>query len=151
MTRNNQGRGEQLQRLVDEAEIRNAVARLAHLADRDGDDLEAYLALWMEDGTSVHPHWEAQGHEGIRTAVARLRKDGIQGPGADALHLNTTLVVRFEERDTATAESYWQYWKAASTAPELSLIGHYRDTFVRTAEGWRLQRRIVTYGNRTPA
>jgi hypothetical protein len=132
--------------LADEAEIRNVVARLAHLADVDGDDLERYLALWTPDGVSVHPDWEAHGHDGLRRAVHDLRSRGIQGPGANTLHLNTTLVVDVDGSDRATAESYWQHWDVSSMPPVIRSIGRYRDSFVRTDDGWKLHRRVVTYG-----
>jgi hypothetical protein len=135
-----------LGRLSDEAEIRNVVARLAHLADVDTDDLDAYLSLWTSDGVSVHPDWTAQGHSGLREAVRDLRRGGIQGPGANTMHLNTTLTVAFDGDDVALADSYWQYWDVRAQPPEIRLIGRYRDTFVRTDDGWKLHRRVVTHG-----
>src|SRR3954464_6476835 len=106
-----------LRRVADEMEVRNVVARLAHLADTDSDDLEEYLSLWTIDGTSVHPHWEASGHEGIRTAVHELRRNGIQGPEVNVAHINTTLFVNVDGSEIATADSYWQYWRGGVTPP----------------------------------
>ena len=129
-------------RLLAEQEIRNLIARLAHLAD-DG-DIEEYLDLWTEDAT-----WTAEGvpHTGRDARRARIhahRADGTQGPGTSSRHLNTTLWVAVDS-DEATAQSYYVYMRDATTAPHVARTGRYYDTFRRTPDGWKYaERRIVS-------
>jgi hypothetical protein len=143
-----------LTRCMAESEIRNVVARLAHLAD-DG-DIDEYLSLLAEDaswGTTGRP--VRQGHADLRARVLEDRASGVQGPGAASRHLNTTLWVEVDDEDHAHAESYFLYITNANggspgstdreSAPVLQLTGRYRDTFVRVGGRWKLQtRRILT-------
>jgi 3-phenylpropionate/cinnamic acid dioxygenase small subunit len=144
-----------VQQIADELEIRNRVAELAQLADTASDDeLDQYLALLTEDAawvvlasSDLLEVQERKGHTEILEGVRQRRADGVQGPGTDTRHVVSTLVVTFEARDRAMARCYWQYYaKASSRAPVLALMGEYRNTFVRTPEGWKLTRREVVPG-----
>ncbi len=48
--------------------------------------------------------------------------------------------------DIATADSCRQFYADTATAPRLQFMGHYRDAFRRTPEGWRLAHRRITLG-----
>jgi 3-phenylpropionate/cinnamic acid dioxygenase small subunit len=144
-----------VQQLADELEIRNRVAELAQLADTAPDDeLDRYLALLTEDATWVVvadsellTTQERKGHAEILEGVRERRATGVQGPGTDTRHVVSTLVVTFETSDRAMGRCYWQYYaRASSSAPVLALMGEYRNTFVRTASGWKLSRREVIPG-----
>jgi 3-phenylpropionate/cinnamic acid dioxygenase small subunit len=143
-----------VRRLADELEIRNLVARLAHLADMG--DLEAeYLPLFTEDATWEFP-WSADseaepakvtGHEASLADRRQRRADGFQGPETNTRHVNTTLAVRVDGSDTAEAESYWLFVAETNSAePKVRGIGHYRDTFRRTRDGWKMARREIIPG-----
>src|SRR5215475_14712495 len=91
-------------RAADELEIRNLIARAAHLAD-DG-DLGEVAALWTEDGVWTSPA------EGSRTGAAQIvagardrRARGTSGPGSGSRHFVTTVLVTFEDADNAVVES----------------------------------------------
>jgi hypothetical protein len=144
-----------LAKLADEFEIRNLVARLAHLADL-APNLDEYLTLFTEDGI-----WEyseasraqvATPREGLRVvgraAIAadrgRLRAEKFQGRGTTTYHVNTTLAVRVHDDGTAESESYWIFVDGKGDTPKVSKIGHYHDTYRRTPEGWKLAHRVVT-------
>jgi hypothetical protein len=149
-----------LQKLVDESEIRNLVARIAHLADL-AEDLTEYYTLWTDDGVYDvrEPVGWKPGDPSLAKKVsgqAELKKDrtmlrsiGFQGPGTDVWHANTTLSVKVHDNDTAEAESYWVLVHGKGTCNVLR-IGHYHDTFRRTPQGWKLAYRIVTPNNGGP-
>jgi hypothetical protein len=105
-------------KLLDEAAIRNLVARLAHMADL-AEDLTPYYALWTEDGVYEVRNpigWKpgdrnlakkVSGHAELKKDRDMLRSTGFQGPDTDVWHLNTTLAVTVHDQDSAEAESYW--------------------------------------------
>jgi ketosteroid isomerase-like protein len=138
---------EAVARLIAESEIRNLVARLAHLAD-DGDLEHEYLPLFTEDASwgIVGTDMTANGHAEILAAAQDRRRSGIQGPGSGLRHINTTLWVSVDTPDDAHAESY--FVAISTKSPDglaLRSTARYVDTFRRTSDGWRLaDRSIVT-------
>ena len=147
-------RGETAERVADELEIRNIVARLAHLADTAStEDLDDYLALLTEDATwavlsnASLPSQERRGHAEIRAAAAARRAEGRQGPGSAARHFISNHVVVFEAIDTARSRCYFQVFAdTLSDRPYCRAVGEYHDTFVRTPEGWKMKRREIIAG-----
>jgi 3-phenylpropionate/cinnamic acid dioxygenase small subunit len=142
-----------VQRVADELEIRNLVARLAHLADT-ATDLDVYLDCFTDDAVWEFPgsaseqlgHSRTEGKDEIAADRRERRGDGFQGPGTNTRHVNTTLAVRVNESDTAEAESYWLFVGDTLGTPIVRAIGHYHDRFVRTPEGWKLASRQITTG-----
>jgi len=136
-----------LERLVAEHDIRNLVARVAHLAD-DG-DVEDYLDLWTDDASWIYEGAAHTGRDALRRRVLDFRGRAIQGPGTGTRHLNTTLAVSFDDDDHAHAESYFVFLRDVnSERPEIGRTGRYLDRFVRTAAGWRFaEREIVSAVN----
>ena len=129
---------------LDELAIRNIVARIAHYSDMGG--LDDYGGQFAEDAT-----WEMRGvppkrgRREIQQAGAVRRAEGRTGPGSQTRHIVTTVVVTLDG-DSAVAESYWQFFTHTATEPALASMGHYRDTFRRDPDGWRLVRRLITNG-----
>jgi hypothetical protein len=128
--------GDQAQLAADELEIRNLVARLAHMADM-GDLEKEYLPLFTEDAewqfpgsadSNAEPAVVA-GHDAILADRIKRRTSGFQGPGTNTRHVNTMFV---GESNTG--------------APQIRGIGHYHDIFRRTPDGWKLARRTITPG-----
>ena len=79
------GAEEVLQRVADELEIRNLLARLAQLAD--GGDLDDYVSLFAEDAV-----WEGygparRGKADILAGATERRAAGGQGPGTHSYHI----------------------------------------------------------------
>jgi 3-phenylpropionate/cinnamic acid dioxygenase small subunit len=144
-----------LRRLADELEIRNVIARLAQLADTaPDDDLSGYLSLFTDDaawvigaeGGPVAPQ-ERRGLADIEAGVRERRAAGVQGPGTHTRHLVSTIAVIFDSDDSAQAPCYWQFFRETSSgAPLLAGMGEYRNTFARTAAGWKLARRVIYPG-----
>ena len=137
-----------LMRVADEVEIRNLVARLAHLTDSDSDDLTEYISLFTEDAVSVHPgEADREGHSQILERGRERRRIRNHGPGTHTEHITTTLWVRTDGGDTATAVSKFLFFAKTNVAePTLLRMGRYDDAFRRTPDGWKLSRREISRG-----
>jgi uncharacterized protein (TIGR02246 family) len=127
--------------MADELAVRNLVGRASQYAD--GDDVEAYVALFTEDGSWEMPGAPRRGHDDIRSGSLERRAEGMIGPGSHTRHVVSILSTSVEG-DTATADSVWQFFVETDVAPRLKLIGTYHDDLVRTADGWRIARRQIT-------
>ena len=141
-----------LERVAAELEIRNVLARLAQLADAG--DTDAYVSLLADDVVWAMPPnpaidlpaSERHGIEEIATGQRERMAAGLQGPGSNTMHMISTISVDFDSDDVATARSYFTYWGDTTTAPVVRSAGRYVDTLRRTAEGWKLARRTITFG-----
>jgi 3-phenylpropionate/cinnamic acid dioxygenase small subunit len=137
---------------ADELEVRNLLARLAHLADSG--DTEAYVLLLSEDVVWSMPAnpaiglaaSERRGREEIARGQRERLDAGHQGPGTDTMHTVSTIAVEFDGHDRATARSTFVYWTATSSAPAPTTLGRYVDELRRTPDGWKLARRTITIG-----
>jgi 3-phenylpropionate/cinnamic acid dioxygenase small subunit len=132
-------------RLAAEAEIRNLVARLAHLAD-DGDLVNEYMPLYTDDATwgMAGADKVASGHAEILAAAQERRTSGVQGPGSGLRHLNTTLWISIDGPVDARAQSYFVALR--TSGPDGTVVAttaRYDDTFRRTSEGWKLASRCI--------
>jgi 3-phenylpropionate/cinnamic acid dioxygenase small subunit len=74
------------------------------------------------------------------------RAVGTTGPGSNTRHVISTLAVHLDGTDVASSDSYWLFYGNTTTTPAVSLMGHYHDTLQRTAQGWKLARREITFG-----
>ncbi|MBA2280703.1 MAG: nuclear transport factor 2 family protein [Actinomycetota bacterium] len=128
---------------ADELEIRNVVALLAHLAD-DG-AMDDYVDLYTVDAVWDMPGAPRKGHDAIRAGAEARRATGEAGPGSATRHAVSTIAVALDG-DSAVARSTWLFFGDTTGTPTLRLMGTYRDTFVRTGEGWRVARREITIG-----
>jgi 3-phenylpropionate/cinnamic acid dioxygenase small subunit len=141
-----------MERVADELEIRNVVARLAQLADDGATD--EYISLLTDDIAWVMPAnpaiglpaSERRGHADVAAGQRDRMAGGHQGPGSNTMHMVATMSVRFDDDDHATSRSYFTYWGDTTTAPVVRTIGRYEDMFVRTSVGWKLARRQITMG-----
>ena len=70
----------------------------------------------------------------ILAGATERRTQGLTGPGSASRHVITTLAVQVHDDTTATADSYWMFWRDTDTAPAVFNMGHYHDT-VRRGEG----------------
>jgi uncharacterized protein (TIGR02246 family) len=127
-----------------ELKIRNAIARLALLADQG--DLDEYVDQFTEDAVWAFPGAPRQGRTDIRAGAEERRAGGVTGPGSNTRHVLTTIAVQLEGEDSATTDSYFLFYQHTTTAPTLFNMGHYHDTFARQGNVWRLARRDITLG-----
>ncbi|MEY2421802.1 MAG: hypothetical protein QOI95_1869 [Acidimicrobiaceae bacterium] len=141
-----------IERVAAELEIRNLLARLAQLADSG--DTDAYVSLLTDDIVWAMPPSpavgltasERRGHDEIATGQRERIAARLQGPGSNTMHVITTISIRFDSDDAATARSHFMYWTSTSTEPTIASIGRYEDTLRRTSDGWKLARRSITFG-----
>jgi uncharacterized protein (TIGR02246 family) len=136
--------GDGLARVVAELEIRNVIARVAHLADYG--DLEEYASLFTEDGSWEYPGGPRRGRADILAGARERRSQKVTGPGSATRHVITTLAVHVADATTAIADSYWLFWRDTTTAPVLFNMGHYHDVVCREGGAWRIARREITLG-----
>ena len=131
------GLEERIQRLADELEVRNTIARLAHLAD-DG-DLDEYIQIFTPDAV-----WEGasgfaarKGREDILSGARERRAGGTSGPGTHTRHVISTTAVRVDG-DRASSESVFRYYTGSKRQ-------------ARAAADGRLPRRVSPYLGRLEA
>jgi 3-phenylpropionate/cinnamic acid dioxygenase small subunit len=136
------GLEDQLQRVADELEVRNAIARLAQLADEGS--LDEYLTLFTEDGI-----WDGGAAFGVRKGRADIlagakerRATGQSGPGTHNRHVITTTAVRIEG-DRASARSYMTFYVECDKAPVARVVAVYQDDLRKTPSGWKFARRTI--------
>ena len=134
-----------LQRIADDLAIRNLIARIAHLADH-GEDLDVYLTCFTEDAEWNFPIGARKGHADILAGAKDRRATGTTGPGSNSRHILTTIDVRVDDSDVATSDSYFVFLVETNVAPKIFNNGHYHDTWVRTADGWKLKVRDIVLG-----
>ncbi|MCH8191067.1 MAG: nuclear transport factor 2 family protein [Chloroflexi bacterium] len=135
------GLDEQVRRVADELEIRNLLARLAQMAD-DG-DLNEYVQLFTEDGSWQGPDGGVRrGRADLLAGAQERRASGIQGPNTNTRHVVTTTVIQLAG-DTATGRTYYHYYGNTQGVPEQRTMGVYEDEFRRTAQGWKMARRVI--------
>jgi 3-phenylpropionate/cinnamic acid dioxygenase small subunit len=134
-----------LRRITDDLEIRNLIARIAHLADW-GTDLDAYLACFTEDAEWNFPIGARKGHADILAGAKDRRASGTTGPGSNSRHVLTNVEVEADGGDVATSNSYFVFLVETNEQPKIFNCGHYADTWVRTDDGWKLKVRNITLG-----
>lgn len=137
--------GNLAQRVADELEIRNLVARLAQLAD--GGDLDEYIQCFTEDAG-----WDggavlgtSKGRTEIRAAAEKRRTGGTSGPGTNTCHVISTQVVEVSG-NSATSRAIFHYYRETHATPVLAMMGVYEDRFSRTDSGWCMAQRNVIAG-----
>jgi 3-phenylpropionate/cinnamic acid dioxygenase small subunit len=123
----------------DDRQVRNLIARLAHLADYG--DLDEYLSLYTDDAVWEWGEVRNEGPAAIRADRMHRRGTGGQGPATRTRHVVTTMWIDVDGSDVATAHSYWVYVQQADTSPVLASTGRYHDTLRRTSTGWKMAHR----------
>ena len=147
MTASDTGGPVDIRSLADELEIRNLVARLAHLGDSCGpDDLDEYVGLFTEDAC-----WEMAGNQRVGRAEilkgARERRlIGQQGPGTNTRHVITTQAVRLEGPETAVSECCFLFMEHTLATPTVQNMGSYHDLLRREGGVWKVASRQIVVG-----
>ena len=134
-----------IQRVADELEIRNIIARLALITDGAG-TVDEYVSLFTEDAEWLMPGAPRHGRDDIRAGSNERRASGQTGEGSNSRHVVSTIAVNVDGSDTATSRCYFHFYVNTVESPTLQLTGVYDDTFVRTPDGWQLARRDITWG-----
>jgi uncharacterized protein (TIGR02246 family) len=125
----------------DIAEIQQLYAR--YNQGWDFRDVELYLSAYTDDATFTTGAGEV--FAGKKAIKDYLIKGFAAGASAEGTHNNTSILI------TATAEGakgrgYWTVMNVMAQPPVASGVGYYNDTFVKTADGWRIKSRASTRG-----
>jgi 3-phenylpropionate/cinnamic acid dioxygenase small subunit len=94
-------------------------------------------------GVSGRSPARSRRHPGRRAGTA---EPAGHRPGSATRHVITTLAVQVGDAATATADSYWLFWRDTATSPVLHNMGHYHDVLRREDGAWRIARRVITLG-----
>jgi uncharacterized protein (TIGR02246 family) len=129
----------------DELAVRSVIVRLAQYADGLG-TVDQYADLFTEDAEWLMPGAPRHGRDEIRNGSVERRASGGVGPGSNSRHVVTSTAMEFTSPDEAVADSYFVYLVETDVAARVQLVGHYHDTVVRTADGWKMARREVSFG-----
>lgn len=128
---------------LDDVAIRNLIARIAQFADTG--EAEEYMQCFTPDARWEMPGAPRRGRADILAGSRARRESGEIGPGSATRHVVGTIVVEVDG-DAARARSYFQFFAQTTTRPQLRLLGHYDDQFVRSSDGWLLDHRRITLG-----
>jgi ketosteroid isomerase-like protein len=124
-------------RLADRIAIHELRAGYTH--HYDAGDLERFVALFTEDGLLqlANAGW-ARGHDELRSRLA-----GPMRAAAFAIHFTTDELTEFTGPDTARGTS--RFAVHHGRGPDIEGAGTYHDEYVRTAVGWRIASRRISF------
>src|SRR5690348_2270523 len=129
-----------LGRLEDAAQIRKLTQEYRRLLDAR--DLDGYGRLFADDGEWLGGTGYGRTPAGI-TAMLNERLPARGSDGPTAWHLVTEPEVDLDG-DRATGIVTWAWvGRGDADTPQMRLLGHYQDTYVRERGRWRYQRRIA--------
>lgn len=104
----------------------------------DAVDADAFASLFTGDGVFERGDLRVEGREGL------IKMVGARPAGIITRHLLTTSLVEPVDADTATGTHYCLVFVGGeqhdATKP---IVREYRDSYRRTAEGWRIAHRTV--------
>ena len=124
-------------RLADQLALHELRARYTH--DYDGSDLDAFVALFVDDGVlQLGPAGFAHGHDELRAALA-----GPMATAAFACHFTTDELTEFTGPDTALGRS--RFAVHYGRTPDIQGAGTYHDEYRRTPDGWRFVSRVISF------
>lgn len=127
-------------RLGDLEEIRQLSYRYAWGWDTGQIDLLLGVftpdAVWDESAVGVEP---CRGHGEIRAIFEKFRPAMTGG----SMHPTVNHMINFTDSDHATGICYFLGDVVTSEGAEISAHGAFEDTYVRTADGWRVTSRVA--------
>ncbi len=119
------------------------IERLYGLYNQGADfrDAEMWLSAFAEDAVfRTGPGQEQRGMAELR-AGREARNQGQTGDNGRR-HLNSSFVITATE-DGAKGRAYWVLNDVTGPEPRTVASGYYDDTFVKTADGWKIQTRTL--------
>ena len=130
-----------VRRLEDIQEIRALVLRYREHLDRR--DLAAYAALFAQQGTWSGRTGSASTPAGIQAMLEAQLEPNPPAPGPTSMHLTTEPAIELHG-DTATGTLLWALLgRSVEDTPEIRLLGHYEDEYVREGGVWKFASRIA--------
>ncbi len=125
-----------LGRIADELAIRRLSAQYSRCFDNV--DPDAYADVFTDDGVlEVVGNVTVSGRDGLRKMC--------EGTGFGVVHFTTDAIIDIDG-DTATQDCYLivSSRKKDRSAFAFTNTGRYQDQLVRTPDGWKFKRRVVT-------
>ncbi|HVY85453.1 MAG TPA: nuclear transport factor 2 family protein [Caulobacterales bacterium] len=130
--------------------IEHACARLQtrYCIYADNGEVENFVSLFAEDGSVAVPEHPAfVGHEAIRWSMNALVATGVT-----MRHIMTNSLVDVHDESNASGLCYLIAYGSKAPADKdgwrpmehPGTIGHYKDVFRRTPNGWRFASRVLT-------
>ncbi|QDC10070.1 nuclear transport factor 2 family protein [Oceanicola sp. D3] len=136
-----------LQQILDRQEIEAMNRQFAGALD--GGTVEQFLAIFTEDVDYRSGGRVLQGHAALREFF-----EVRAAAGRVTRHLMSGLDIAFDGSEAALARSTWLTFAGAGAVPVANctpfLVADVGDDCVRTAEGWRINRRVITPIFRNP-
>ncbi|MFI4974825.1 MAG: nuclear transport factor 2 family protein [Caulobacterales bacterium] len=133
-----------LQRLMIERACERLVAQYCHFVDHG--QAGRVPELFSEDGVWASPDNTMTGRDAIAAGFRRRQENA----GRLSRHVCSNLLIEVVDAERATGCVYLTLYRhdgeagrRAAPAAAPSIVGEYRDTFVRTPEGWRFSRRDI--------
>ena len=98
---------------------------------------DAQMALRIAGGDVIGPHIG-------RDAVLKLIRNAIESQSDQRRHVISNVFVESESADSAVVVSTLALLTTANEQTSVLSAGLYRDTVVRTSEGWRFRERFLS-------
>lgn len=102
--------------------------------------LRAWIATFTPDGVFDHPARAWKGQEGLM-AFFEQRESSLQtSPITQLKHWNSNIAIVVDaHHTTATCELLVSGVRSQDSAPVVVALGQYRDSLIKTDQGWRFQ------------
>jgi len=130
----------------DIAEIEQLYARFNQ--GLDFEDAELYLSAFTDDAVfTTRDRKVYAGKDALQEYLTRVFH-GVRGrlpPGANLTHNNTSILI-MPTTDGAKARAYWMVIDVLAHPPAIAGHAYWDDTFVKTADGWRIKTRTSQRG-----
>jgi hypothetical protein len=108
----------------------------------DFDDVAMFMTIWADDAVfKPSPKLELKGRKALeewRTTANAGRKKSNAPPRR---HFNSSLIIT-PTAEGAKGRNYYFLMDVSGKEPRIYGSGYHDDTFVRTANGWRIQTRM---------
>ena len=104
----------------------------------DFKDVELYLSAYTDDGVFAGLERHA-GEDALREYLATVWANAER---ANRTHNNTSILIA-PTAEGAKGRGYFQTIDVTSRPPVVAGHGYFDDTFVKTADGWRIKTRIL--------
>jgi len=124
------------------------IAEIQQLSSRynggwDFRDPELYLSAYTDDGVFTTGAGEPYaGKKAMRDYLMAGFEKHVNG---DATHNSTTVLIE-PTPEGAKGRVYWYVINVLSQPPAITGSGHYKDTYVKTSNGWRIKTRTSVRG-----
>ena len=104
-------------------------------------DAELWLSAFAEDAVFQTGPGQVQRGQAELRAGREARNQGQTGDNGRR-HLNSSFVITATD-DGAKGRAYWVLNDVTGSEPKAVASGYYEDTFVKTADGWKIQTRTL--------